>query len=94
MEADGSKMRPVKAPAEHEPVLPSATTLLAPVIGLDAIGVPVAPRWVHRPEYVRAVLGLDADELIRLTPAQAARLLVAPTGGAKACPRALGCCRC
>ncbi len=36
VEADGSKMRPAKAPAEHEPVLPATTTLLAPVLGLDA----------------------------------------------------------
>ncbi|MBK8796749.1 MAG: putative selenium-dependent hydroxylase accessory protein YqeC [Anaerolineales bacterium] len=44
VEADGSKMRPVKAPADHEPVLPDATTHLAPVAGLNAIGVALDAR--------------------------------------------------
>ncbi len=83
VEADGSKMRPVKAPAAHEPVLPASTTLLAPVIGLDAAGLSIEARTVHRPELVRAVLGLDADTAINLTPAMLARLLRDPAGGAK-----------
>jgi molybdenum cofactor cytidylyltransferase len=86
VEADGSKMRPVKAPAEHEPVLPDATTLLAPVLGLDAVGAFIDTQNVHRPERVRQVLGLSALGSVRLTPAQAARLLVHPAGGAKARP--------
>jgi molybdenum cofactor cytidylyltransferase len=35
-EADGSRMRPLKAPAEHEPVIPRSTTIVVPVVGLDA----------------------------------------------------------
>src|SRR5205814_3295731 len=38
VEADGSRMRPFKAPAEHEPVIPDSTTLLVPVVGIDVIG--------------------------------------------------------
>ena len=83
IEADGSKMRPVKAPAEHEPVLPDATTQLAPVAGLDAIGAALDARAVHRPERVRRVLGLAAEAAPRLTSAQLARLLADPAGGAK-----------
>jgi len=83
IEADGSKMRPVKAPAEHEPVLPDSTTILAPVLGLDAIGAEIEDRGVHRPELVRQVLGLPPTGIARLTPSQAARLLVHPAGGAK-----------
>ena len=37
VEADGSRMRPIKAPADHEPVIPSGTTLVVPVVGIDAI---------------------------------------------------------
>jgi molybdenum cofactor cytidylyltransferase len=89
IEADGSKMRPIKAPADHEPVLPDATTHLAPVAGLDAIGAALDARTVHRPELVRQVLGLAADAAPRLTPAQAARLLADPAGGAKGLRAAL-----
>ena len=59
VEADGSKMRPLKAPAEHEPVVPDSTTLLAPMLGLDAIGASIDAQHVHRPELVRRALGLD-----------------------------------
>ena len=39
-EADGSRMRPFKAPADHEPVVPECTTILVPVAGVDALGRP------------------------------------------------------
>ncbi|MBE2236304.1 MAG: putative selenium-dependent hydroxylase accessory protein YqeC [Caldilineaceae bacterium] len=83
VEADGSKMRPVKAPAGHEPVLPDATTHLAPVAGLDAIGLALDARGVHRPELVRRILEVDVDAAPLLTPAMLARLLRHPAGGAK-----------
>ncbi|MCP4424775.1 MAG: putative selenium-dependent hydroxylase accessory protein YqeC, partial [Chloroflexi bacterium] len=37
VEADGSRMRPIKAPASHEPVIPPGTTLVAPTMGIDAL---------------------------------------------------------
>ncbi len=86
VEADGSARRPVKAPAAHEPVIPDATTLLVPVLGLDAIGLPLTEPFVHRPELLRGLLG--AEPTTRFTPAMAARLLIHPQGGAKACPAA------
>ena len=92
VEADGSKMRPAKAPADHEPVLPGATTLLAPVLGLDAVGAVIGPRLFHRDELVRQVLELpgstDSRTDNRFTPRHAADLLVHPAGGAKALPSA------
>jgi molybdenum cofactor cytidylyltransferase len=86
VEADGSKMRPAKAPAEHEPVLPASTTLLAPMLGLDAVGAEITGRAFHRAELVRAVLNLPAEDARRFTPQQAARLLVSGAAGAKARP--------
>ncbi|WP_052317408.1 MULTISPECIES: selenium cofactor biosynthesis protein YqeC [Caldilinea] len=83
VEADGSKMRPVKAPADHEPVLPDATTHLVPVMGMDAIGAALDERKVHRPERVRAALSLPAGATPLLTPSMAAHLLCSPAGGAK-----------
>lgn len=54
VEADGSRMRPVKAPAEHEPVIPPGTTLLVPVVGLDALEGPIED-VAHRPERIREI---------------------------------------
>ncbi len=38
VEADGSRRLPFKAPAQHEPVIPTSTTVLMPVVGLDVLG--------------------------------------------------------
>lgn len=80
VEADGSRMLPVKAPAAHEPVVPIGTTLLVPVVGIDALSKPIG-EVAHRPERVCAITGLaEADTL---TPAALARLLTSPEGGLK-----------
>ncbi len=92
VEADGSARRPVKAPAAHEPVIPDATTLLVPVLGLDAIGLPLGEPHIHRPELLRGLLGIadpaTAAPAARFTPEMAARLLLHPAGGQKGCPPA------
>ena len=49
VEADGSKRRPIKAPAHYEPVIPRKTTRLIGVIGLDALGRAITEDTVHRP---------------------------------------------
>ena len=41
IEGDGSRRRPVKAPASHEPVIPACTTHLVPIAGLDGLGLPL-----------------------------------------------------
>jgi molybdenum cofactor cytidylyltransferase len=78
-------MLPVKAPAPHEPVIPVDTTLLVPVVGIDALLKPIA-EIAHRPERVSAITGLaEADTL---TPAALASLLTSPEGGLKNAPSA------
>ncbi len=57
IEADGSKMRPFKAPAEHEPVIPPCATHVVAVVGADALDAPLDEEHVHRPERVREILG-------------------------------------
>jgi molybdenum cofactor cytidylyltransferase len=86
VEGDGSRTLPVKAPAEHEPVIPPSTTLVLSALGLDAIGAPLVEERCHRSERIRALLGLPAQGPERLTPADAARLLLHPQGGAKGVP--------
>lgn len=66
VEADGSKRRPVKAPAGHEPVLPDGTGLVAGCIGLGCLGQPMAEAVVHRPERFEAVTGCAPGARIRL----------------------------
>lgn len=83
VEADGSRMRPAKAPAEHEPVVPHETTRLVVLAGIDALAGPIA-ETTHRPERVSALTGLSPDAC--LTPAGLARLLADPEGGLKGCP--------
>lgn len=86
VEGDGSRTLPVKAPADHEPVIPASSTLVLSVMGLDALGALLDDAHAHRPERIRSLLGLPAHTPERLTPAQAAILLVHPEGGAKGTP--------
>jgi molybdenum cofactor cytidylyltransferase len=78
-------MRPVKAPAAHEPVIPDATGLLVAVAGIDALSGPIR-EVAHRPERVGAITGLDPEQT--MTPDALARLLTAPEGGLKGAPPA------
>jgi probable selenium-dependent hydroxylase accessory protein YqeC len=47
-EADGSKGRPLKVHAAHEPVVPACTDLLVIIGGLRALGHPVSSEVIHR----------------------------------------------
>lgn len=101
VEADGSRMRPIKAPAEHEPVIPPETTLVIPMMGIDALLGPIG-KVAHRPELVLAVIGNRLavvgercsvvgdrsllDDERTLTPKEAAILLTHPRGGMKNIP--------
>lgn len=83
-EADGSRMRPFKAPADYEPVIPAQTTLVVPVVGADVFGKALDADHVHRPERVGALSGAPAGSPI--TPAIVARVLAHPRGGRKDVP--------
>jgi molybdenum cofactor cytidylyltransferase len=83
-EADGSRMRPFKAPAEHEPVIPADTTLVVPVVGADVFGKTLDGDHVHRPELVSALSGAPLGTPI--TPEIVARVLAHVEGGRKRVP--------
>jgi len=83
VEADGSRRLPVKAPAEHEPVIPGETTTLVSVAGIDALAGPIA-EVAHRPERVSEVTGLPPDA--PLTPEALGSLLASDAGGGKGAP--------
>ncbi len=86
VEADGARGRSVKAPAEHEPVIPAFTDLVVLVAGIDAVGQPIRSAIVHRPERVAALLGVPETE--RLTPAALGRVISSGEGGLQSVPRA------
>lgn len=64
VEGDGAKERPVKAPAEWEPVYPAKTMLTIGVIGLDCLGKPITEKFVHRPGLFCAVTGANPGDPI------------------------------
>jgi molybdenum cofactor cytidylyltransferase len=84
VEADGSREKPFKAPAQYEPVIASETTLVVPVVGADVLGRPLAPLWVHRPDRITALTG--APEGAPVTPSLVAQVLAHPQGGLKNAP--------
>jgi molybdenum cofactor cytidylyltransferase len=57
VEADGARGRCLKAPADHEPVVPSSSSLVVVVASLDAIGGPLDEGRVHRVERVAELTG-------------------------------------
>jgi probable selenium-dependent hydroxylase accessory protein YqeC len=58
VEADGAARKPLKAPADHEPVIPESTTHVVGICGLSAIGKPLTEKWVHRSERFAEITGL------------------------------------
>ncbi|MCC6802978.1 MAG: putative selenium-dependent hydroxylase accessory protein YqeC [Anaerolineae bacterium] len=50
IEADGARGLPLKAPYEHEPVIPPETTLVIPIASLSVLGQPLDSDHVYNPE--------------------------------------------
>jgi len=63
VESDGAKGLPLKAPAEHEPVIPAETSLVVAVAGLDGLGKPIR-ETVFRPALYAALLGTDEQHKV------------------------------
>lgn len=84
VEADGAAGKPIKAPAAHEPVVPTRTGTVIAVIGLGCMGRPLVAEHAFRPEAIAAVAGLRPGEAI--TPRAAARLALHPLGLFKGAP--------
>ncbi|MCP4665590.1 MAG: putative selenium-dependent hydroxylase accessory protein YqeC, partial [Deltaproteobacteria bacterium] len=84
VEADGAAHRPVKAPAQHEPVIPSSATVVVALMGLEAMGKDLGEEMVFRPERFERITGLVPGE--RLTPEILSRLFLSPKGLFKGSP--------
>jgi probable selenium-dependent hydroxylase accessory protein YqeC len=64
VEADGSRRRPLKGTAPHEPALPDAATLVVAVGNIEAFGKPVDEEHVHRPEVFSGLTGIGPGQSI------------------------------
>ncbi len=64
VEADGSRRRPIKGTADHEPALPEAVTLVVAVGNVRALGTPVDEEHVHRPEIFSDLTGVGPGQSI------------------------------
>jgi probable selenium-dependent hydroxylase accessory protein YqeC len=84
VEADGAAGRPLKAPGEHEPVIPTCTALCVGMIGLSGVGQPLEPKWVFRPRQFMRLSGLR--EGMAITPAATVSVLLNQMGLFKSAP--------
>jgi probable selenium-dependent hydroxylase accessory protein YqeC len=84
VEADGAARRSLKAPADHEPVIPSDTSVLVAVAGLDVISEPLSEELVFRSTRAANIMGLCVGETI--TEPALVRLLAHPLGSFKGTP--------
>jgi molybdenum cofactor cytidylyltransferase len=84
IEADGSRQKPLKAPASHEPPIPEFTDAVVVVAGLSALGNPLGDEYVHRAKIFSQLSGLEFAQTI--TPDAVIRMLMNPLGGLKNIP--------
>ncbi|HVB60718.1 MAG TPA: selenium cofactor biosynthesis protein YqeC [Ktedonobacteraceae bacterium] len=84
VEADGARGRLIKAPADHEPVIPPQSNVVLIVMSAGAIDQPLSEAIAHRPERIAALLGIAQGDL--LAPERIARLVTSEQGGMKSIP--------
>ena len=84
VESDGAAGRPLKAPADHEPVVPPCSSLVIGVVGLDSVGKPLEGRHVFRSEIFSRISGLPLGSPV--TEESIASMIQHPKGLFKDCP--------
>jgi len=84
IEADGSRQKPLKAPAEYEPVIPDWIDTVVVCAGLEGLGKPLTDEWVHRPQIFSSLSGLNLGAAISIEAIE--RMLTHPQGGLKNIP--------
>jgi probable selenium-dependent hydroxylase accessory protein YqeC len=84
VEADGSRGRAIKAPADHEPVIPPCSDIVVGLVGLDCIGQALSSAIAHRPEILAPLVGCAEGQEIE--PRHVAALVRSPRGLFKDAP--------
>jgi molybdenum cofactor cytidylyltransferase len=85
IEADGSRQKPLKAWADHEPPIPDFVELVVQVAGLSGLGKPLVEEHVHRAELFSKLSGLEIGETI--TAKALVQMLSQYEGGLKNTPK-------
>ena len=84
VEADGAAGRPLKAPREWEPVIPSMTTVVIAVAGIDGIGAELNEKNVFQPDRVARLTGIPPGG--KIDGEAVATLMTHPEGIFKGAP--------
>lgn len=84
IEADGSKRRPLKAPADWEPVIPALSDLVIVVVGLAGLMKPLTEENVFRSQIFGQLTGLAIGQVVDLQAILC--YLQHPLGGLKGIP--------
>jgi molybdenum cofactor cytidylyltransferase len=84
IEADGSRQKPLKAPAAHEPAIPPFADLVVVTAGLRGLNQPLDENFIHRPELFGALSGLQPGEPVNAEAVM--QVLRHPEGGLKNIP--------
>lgn len=84
IEADGSRKLSLKAPAEHEPVIPEFIEMVVVVCGLSGLEKPLDEENIHRAAQFAALSGLKMGE--KVTAVGLAKVLNHTQGGLKNIP--------
>lgn len=84
VEADGSRQKPLKAWAEHEPPIPPFADLVVHVAGLSGLGKPLSDEFIHRAEKFAALSGMEIGKTVSLEAL--ANVLTHPQSGLKNIP--------
>ena len=90
IEADGSRQKPLKAWADHEPPIPGFVDKVVQVVGMSGLGKPLTDEFVHRAEIFSKLSGLkigepvSIDAVINVLSHEAGGLKNIPAGSRKA----------
>ena len=85
IEADGSRQKPLKAWAEHEPPIPDFANAVVHLVGLSGLGKPLNDENVHRAGVFSALSGIEPG--MEITLEALLKVLTHPSGGLKNIPR-------
>ncbi|MBN1313207.1 MAG: putative selenium-dependent hydroxylase accessory protein YqeC [Anaerolineae bacterium] len=85
VESDGSRRRPMKAPLPHEPAMPRSSTVVIPVVGLDALGQPLDEKHIYGARVIHNTTGYPIGKPV--TTRLMAAVIMSPQLGLKNVPR-------
>ena len=78
IKADGARSRMIKAPADHEPLIPDFTQLVLPLTSGIVIGQSLTSLIAHRVDLLAEILELEVGGMIK--PLHLAKLISSPKG--------------